>query len=256
MSSKKIILSVIVIFLIAVSVLSLKWRTGNPVDKITVSGNYTISRVEILNIARLNDSLISEDEINVDVIQDRIGKHPEIKKVFVSKELPSELKIDIIERRPVAILNCGNEINLIDEELETFPFKNPSKMYDLPVISGVRPDNSKNLLKKFNKEDLRLGLFVILNSYKQSKAAYNNISEVNLSDSSKIIVYMSEDSSPFYFPRMYKESISNTGYQNLILNKLSVFENYLKQCLGNHLKQQINYVDLRYSNEVIVNSNN
>ena len=76
-------------------------RSGSSIEKITISGNYTISRAEILNIARLKDTVLNAEEINIDNIQDRISKNPEIKKVFVSKELPSELKIEIIERRPV-----------------------------------------------------------------------------------------------------------------------------------------------------------
>jgi cell division protein FtsQ len=256
MNVKKVILVLIVLFVITLAFLSLKWRSGNTIDKITITGNYTIPNEEILAAARLRDTVISSDEINIDNIQDRISKHPEIKKVYVSMELPSELKIEIIERRPVAILNGDNEIKLIDDELDIFPFKNASKMYDLPVISGVRIENTPNPMKKYNKEDLRLAIFLILNTYKESKAAYNNISEVNLSDTGKSVVYLSEDSSPFYFPRKYRESISNKDYQKLLINKIVIFENYLKQKLDNHLKKQVNYVDLRFDNEVIINSNN
>lgn len=253
MNSKKIILVLIVLFTIVITFLSLRWRTGNVFEKIIVTGNYTISREEILSIARLQDTIINADEIETGKIQDRISKHPEIKKVFVSKEQPSELKIEIIERRPAAILNGGDEVKLLDDELEIFPFKNSSKLYDLPIISGVRIENNPNPRKKYNQDDLRLALFLILNSYKQSKAVYNNISEVNLSEPDKITVYMAEDSSPFYFPRK-DESIAEAEYQKILLNKLVLFENYLKQSLDYHLTKEVNYVDLRYENEVIVNS--
>ncbi len=256
MNSKKIILIFVVLFVGATAFLSLEWRSGNTLAKISLTGNYTIPREEILGMARLSDSIINSDEINIDLIQDRISKHPEIKKAFVSKEQPSELKIDIIERRPVAILSVDNEMKLIDDELEIFQFKTSSKMYDLPVISGVRINNHPDPMKKYNREDLRLALFIILNSYKESKAVYNNISEVNLADTGKVIVYLTEDSCPFYFPRKKNESISNKEYQNLLINKLAVFESYLKQSLDNHLKKQIQYVDLRYDNAIIVNSNN
>lgn len=256
MSAKKVILILIVLFIAAAAMLSLKWRSGNVYDKITVTGNYTVTREDILSISRLKDSLINEDEINIDIIQDRISKHPEVKKVYVSKELPSELKIEIVERRPVAILNGENEMKLIDDDLEVFPFKNIIKLYDLPVISGVRIENTPNPKNKYNKDDLRLGLYLILNSYKESKALYNNISEVNLSDTNKIIVYLSEDSSPFYLPRNIKESISNKDYQDLLINKLIIFDSYIKQSLDAHLKKNVNYVDLRYSNQIVVNSNN
>ena len=256
MSVKKIILMLIVLFVAASALMSIKWRSENVYEKITVSGNYTITREEILNSARLKDTVLNSSEVNLSVIQDRIMKHPEVKKVFVSEELPSELKIEIVERRPVAILNGENEMKLIDDDLENFAFKNFNKLYDLPVISGVRIENTPNPKNKYNKNDLRLALFIILNSYKESKSMYNNISEISLSDSNKIIVYMSEDSSPFYFPRDKKASIADPEYQNLLLNKLRIFDSYIKQSMDNHLKKNINYVDLRYTNQIVVNSNN
>ncbi|MDQ3194474.1 MAG: FtsQ-type POTRA domain-containing protein, partial [Bacteroidota bacterium] len=183
--NRKIIFIFILLAVAALVIVSIKWRSGNTFDKITLNGNYTIPREEILGMSRLKDSLISREEIDIDLIEDRISKHPEVKKVYVSIELPSELKIEIIERRPVAILNGENEIKLIDNELDIFPFKNSSKMYDLPVISGIRIENNPNPIKKYNKEDLRLALFMILNTYNQSRMAYNNISEINLSDTGK-----------------------------------------------------------------------
>lgn len=255
MSIKKIILILIVLFVIVSAFMSLKWRNINTIDKVTVTGNYTVTREEILNAARIKDT-ISEEDIDIDKIQDRIMKHPELKKVFVSKVLPSELKIEVIERRPLAIINGDNEMKLIDDELDVFPFKNSNKLYDLPVISGVRIESSPNQRNRYNKEDLRLALFIILSAYKESKTMYNNISEVNLSDSGKIIVYLSEDSSPFYFPRNNSASISDPEYQTLLINKLTVFDSYIRQSLDIHLKKQINYVDLRYSDQILVNSNN
>lgn len=255
MSIKKIILILIVLFVIVSAFMSLKWRNINTIDKVTVTGNYTVTREEILNAARIKDT-ISEEDIDIDKIQDRIMKHPELKKVFVSKVLPSELKIEVIERRPLAIINGDNEMKLIDDELDVFPFKNSNKLYDLPVISGVRIESSPNQRNRYNKEDLRLALFIILSAYKESKTMYNNISEVNLSDSGKIIVYLSEDSSPFYFPRNKSASISDPEYQTLLINKLTVFDSYIRQSLDIHLKKKINYVDLRYSDQILVNSNN
>ncbi len=256
MKSGKVILILTVIFIALIVILSLNWRSETEINKISITGNYTISREEILSAARLNDSSAITEEVNIDLIRNRISNHKEVKKVFVSLELPSELKIEIIERRPVAILNGENEIMLIDDELEIFPFKNSVKMYDLPVISGIRTEITPDPMKKYNKEDLRLALFLILNTYRISKATYNYISEVNMADSDKVIVYMSEDSSPFYFPRKINESISNSEYQDLIVNRIEIFESYLKQSLDNHLKKDVKYVDIRYENKVILNSNN
>ncbi|MBV6479624.1 MAG: Cell division protein FtsQ [Ignavibacteria bacterium] len=244
-----------VILLIFVSLLlSISWRGKEPVQKITVIGNYSIPREDLLFAARLNDSLISNEEINIDLIQDRISKHPEVKKVFVSRENPEELKIEIVEKRPVAILNGENEIKLVDDEPDVFPLKVSQKIYDLPVISGVRMDNSINQKSKYNKEDLRLALYIILNAYKESKYLYNSISEINLSDSEKVIVYLSEDSSPVYLPRGKNKNISDAEYRGGLDYKMKVFDSYIRSLGDNHLKENVQYVDLRFSNQIIVNS--
>ncbi|MBS1516906.1 MAG: FtsQ-type POTRA domain-containing protein [Bacteroidetes bacterium] len=256
MNIKKAIMIFTVISLGALAVLSLNWRSEDKIEKITVSGNYTISREEILNAAHLNDSMTNINETGIEVIQDRISKHPEIKSVFVSRVPPSEIKIEVVEKRPVAILNGDNEMYLLDDGLDVFPYKNFSKMYDLPVISGVRKETNPKSRNKFNTEDLRTALFVILNSYKQSKSLYNNISEVRMSDTSKIIVYLSEDSTPIYFPRHNDKKIADKEYQNELNVKLRILKNYLNQYLAEQLKTKVNYIDLRFRNQIIVNSIN
>jgi len=253
---KKAILVIIFTALGTLAVLSLSWRSENPVEVISVSGNYTISREEILNYAHLNDTLINPESIGIDLIQDRISKHPEIKSVYVSLVQPSELKIEVVEKRPVAILNGESEMYLIDDGLDVFPFRNYSKLYDLPVISGVRIDMNPKSKNKFNTEDLRTALFIILNSYKDSKAMYNNISEIKLSDTNKLIIYLTEDSTPFYFPRYSDKKIADKSYQKELMDKLKIFKNYLNQSLADQLKEKVNYIDLRFKNQIIVNSNN
>ncbi|MBK6876208.1 MAG: FtsQ-type POTRA domain-containing protein [Ignavibacteria bacterium] len=255
MSRKIIILSLLVIFASIGAYYSVVWRSGYMISEITVTGNHSISREEILAVGRVKDSLMIEKDAEIELIQDRLMNHPEIKKAFVSKTPPSELKIEVVEKRPVAILNTGSELMLIDEELETFPFRQSAKTYDIPVISGVRIENTLNPKSRFNKEDLHYALFLILSAFNDSKILYSNISEINLSDTGKSIVYLSEDSSPFYLPRDIKKSITDEEYRNVLLGKLKIFEGYLKQSLDNHLKSDVKYVDLRYSNHVIVNSN-
>ncbi len=255
MSRKLVILSLLVVFAGAAAYFSVGWRSGYTISRIKVEGNKTIAREDVLTAARLRDSLMIESETEIEMIRDRLLNHPEIKKAFVTKVPPSELKIEIVEKNPAAIINSGRDMFLVDDELELFPYRHSQKVIDLPVISGLRPENTHNPKSRFNREDLRYALFIILNAYKDSKLLYGNISEVNLSDTSKAVVYLSEDSCPVFLPRDVNRSISDEGYRDLLTGKLKVFENYLKQSIDNHLNTQVSYVDLRYSNQIIVNSN-
>ena len=127
MSKGRIILMIVSLSIITLLIIILanNWRNKTYISKITIKGNITISENEILTAAGLKaDSTLNLDELNELFIRDRVAKHPEIKKVVVSKEPPSELIIEVIEKKPIAIVIKSNEIYLVDEEQEIFPIKN------------------------------------------------------------------------------------------------------------------------------------
>ena len=255
MNKLKIFFLLLFVIAIVVSALVLanNWRSNINFNKITITGNYTISREEILNSAHLKeDTVINIEELNIGMIQDRISKHPEIKRVFVSKEPPAELKIEILEKRPVAIINSGNELLLIDEELEIFSFKNYDKIYDLPIINGINIPNIQRPGLGASENDLRLALFIILESYKRGKYLYSYVSQINFSDSSKVKIHSNEKSIPFYLPKYPDKNITDINYQNEIKNKLVVLECFLEQIYAKNISQDLQYVDLRFSNQVVV----
>ncbi len=249
------ILTIILIGVAAAAYYARDWRSGYEILKITIEGNQTVSRDEILSAARIKDSAVIETDAEIELIRDRLLNHPEIKKAYVSKNPPYELKIEIVEKRPAALINAGNELLLVDDEMETFPYRQSAKALDLPVISGLRTENAHNPKNRFSKEDLRYALFILSSAYKDSKLLYGQISEINMADSSMAVIYLSEDSCPVYFPRIAGRSIGEQNYRDELLNKLTILENYLKQSLDEHLASEVNYVDLRYTNHVIVNSN-
>ena len=240
----------IAIVVVSSVVLANKWKGDSNYDKIIVKGNVTVTRDEILDIARLKDSSAFSEELSLKIIQDRILRHPEIKKAFVTKNPPSELVIEVVEKRPLAVVNLENEIKLIDEELEVFPYKNINKIYDLPVISGIKLSPKESQTFKLTSQEIRTAMFIIMNTYQKNKILYNSISEINFSDSSAIVVYTNEVPFPCYLPR--DESITNKDYQKTLLNRLLFLNNYLRQIYPDNKDKKINYVDLRYSNQVVV----
>lgn len=235
-----LILAIITLLLI---VFANKWRNKTVINKITIKGNITISESEIYTAAGLRaDSLINLEELNLVFIRDRIAKHPEIKKVLVSKEPPSELIIEITEKKPIAIILKKNELFLIDEEQEIFPVKNYDKAFDLPIISGLKTDETKN------KSDINLAINFLKVIYSSSKYLQNLISEINMKDTSKIIVKANDVLIPFYFPR-----IENNGSE-LYKEKLGLFKDFIDEEIM--LKNlDCEYVDLRYSNQIVAKIN-
>lgn len=231
------------------------WRENMTYDKITVKGNITLTKDEILQAANIKSDSVNIEELNLVFIQDRISKHPEIKKVFVSKNPPNELVIDVYEKRPLAIVNVGNQLNLVDEECELFPFKNFEKLYDLPVITGIKQFSQQQIEDKSYMNDLKTAVFITINAYKKSKFLYNQISEINVSDTGRIVLFTNDKSVPVYFPRSENNNISDPVYQREITDKLVVLKNFFGKSYESLKDKKLDYVDLRYNNQVIVKTN-
>lgn len=221
------------------------WRNKTFVNKITIKGNLTLSENEILTAAGLAaDSLINLDELNLAFIRDRIAKHPEIKRVVVSKEPPSELIIEISEKKPIAVLVKNTELNLIDDDREVFSIRNFEKVFDLPVINGL--DESR----KDYKSDLDIAVNFIKSAYAKGKYIQNQISEINMSDSTRLTVFSNDRPTVFYFPKISRESEAAEIYSA----KLGVFKKFIDDEI---IKKNLNceYVDLRFSNQIIAKLN-
>ncbi len=221
------------------------WRNKTFVNKITIKGNLTLSESEILTAAGLAaDSLINLDELNLAFIRDRIAKHPEIKRVVVSKEPPSELIIEVSEKKPIAVLVKNTELNLIDDDREVFSIRNFEKVFDLPVINGL--DESR----KDYKSDLDIAVNFIKSAYAKGKYIQNQISEINMSDSTRLTVFSNDRPTVFYFPKISRESESAEIYSA----KLGVFKKFIDDEI---IKKNLNceYVDLRFSNQIIAKLN-
>jgi len=246
MSKRKIILfmslSGIAIFLFIV--FANNWRNKTYINKITVKGNITLSEAEVLSAAGIKaDSVLNLEELNLSFIRDRVAKHPEIKKVVVSKEPPSELIIEITEKKPLAVIIKNNELNLIDDEQEVFTFKNYEKAYDLPVISGLKPEGNPHY-----KSDINMALNLLKAAYSKGRYLQNMISEINMKDSNKVIVKSNEKSISFYFPRIEKDALL------VYKQKLGLFKKFMEEeILKKNMECQ--YVDIRYSNQIIAKFN-
>ncbi|MCE1166134.1 MAG: cell division protein FtsQ/DivIB, partial [Bacteroidetes bacterium] len=165
-------------------------------------------------------------------------------RVVVSKEPPSELVIDIVEKKPIAVLVKNTELNLIDEDREIFSIMNFEKVFDLPVINGVN-ENSPNY-----RSDIDIAVNFIKSAYAKGKYIQNQISEINMSDTAKLTVYSNDRPTVFYFPKVKNESEANEVYRA----KLGVFKKFIDdEIIRNNLRCE--YVDLRFSNQIIAKLN-
>src|SRR5438128_382682 len=97
-------------------VLSGFWKDKSTVKHVELYGNTTLSKEEIFDFAKLSDSVICSNVLTLDMIEARIAKHPNIKKVNVVRE-SAIIKIEVSEKNPFAVVTNSKEMYLVDDQL-------------------------------------------------------------------------------------------------------------------------------------------
>jgi cell division protein FtsQ len=103
--------------------------------EVAVTPTTRITRDEILALAAVNegDRLLALD---TDVIAGRVAEHPWIAEARVRRELPSGLRIDVVERRAAAVVALG-ALYLVDDAGRPFKRATMEEADGLPVITGI-----------------------------------------------------------------------------------------------------------------------
>ncbi len=262
-----ILLLFVVLFAGSSVVLSGFWKDKNYIKVVEFTGATTLSKDEVFDFAKLNDSLIISNALTLEAIESRISKHPNIKSVHVTRE-SATINIEISEKDPFALVTNGKKMFLIDDKLNIYNLKRENRNIDLPVISGLSDLIDINSYGRDDMKNLTIAQYLIKQILKTDKLLYNYISEINFSDSNCITLYSSEDATPIYFldydevnmsskqPVDIKNlEITNLAFRELMKKKILFLDNFLKQVVVYKSRYSFAYVDMRYSDIVLVKNN-
>jgi len=142
------------------------------IKEITVRGCKELTEKEILSLAAIkpDQGLLA---INLDKVARRIEVNPWIKEVYVGRELPNRLIIDVRERLPVALMKRDNSFSLLD--MDGVAFKNLEKSDDLNIpVLNVRHDKGSD--SELFEKSLELLRYL---STSQDFPTIKNISEIH-----------------------------------------------------------------------------
>jgi hypothetical protein len=105
------------------------------VQGVQVAGNAYVSKESI--VAQLGN-LSGQSVLGVDAgeLSSRLATHPRLRAAHVRRGLDRQLKVEVEERRPVALLSAGALVEL-DREGYVLPPIARGALPDLPVITGV-----------------------------------------------------------------------------------------------------------------------
>ena len=231
-------MSIIIMLLIYSSFSWSSYTKLSQLKDIHISGNSIVSKQEYYSQVEVLKG-VELEEINLREISLLLESNPYVKAVRVSRQYPSTLLIEIAERQPVAMLNI-NPILMLDREGIILPDNGQANDFIIPCLSGFNPakelyPTGQQTVSVKVQETMAL-ITKIVDIY---PSLYSNISEVTLNANDEYVIILAD------YPT--KVILGNIDIWSKI-EILGKFENSLKN------KRQLsdyNYLDLRYTNQVI-----
>jgi cell division protein FtsQ len=228
-------------FLLADFALSSPRFVLNSSDDVSVTGNHFVSREEILSSLGLPQGAgwgagVNVFRLSLEAKRQQLESIPWVQSASLTRVLPHRLAVHVVERTPVAFVNVGGRVGLVDGEgilLE----KPESASFDFPVLTGL--DTAGNL-------DERLARLVLYQEFRRQvelEAARSGwvISEVDLAapDDLKALLVRDRETIQVHF-----------GHQDF-LERFHSFLALMPEL--RKVNRKVDSVDLRYRSQIVVN---
>ena len=240
--SKKHLVFISISFLLIMALIKISsWWCINSnsliLKNISISNTDVIDSEEFYNLLNgfIGNSL---EEIRIDSITKIIEDHPYVEAARVSKWFPSKIKIELVERKPIALLNISPMV-LLDKYAFVLPYKTSKMNFNLPILSNFNtnldfyPYGNKALSENVN--NCIEWLNRIKNDY---PSLYQDISEMKMTSENDINIILSEYPTQIFLGK------------KRIWTKIEILKKFETELLPKKLSD-FSYLDMRYDNQVI-----
>lgn len=208
------------------------------VSDVEIEGNNFVSRNQILKICGFATGQKEALEIDTKTVAADLLNLNYVAGVSITKRLPRTLNITIVERQPVAFI-YGRGLNLIDANGYLMPVPEKAVSWDLPFISGIGQPLGK-LGQKTTSSDAVVALHTLLAIDENYPLLCGMISEINLKNDDYIKLILVRGGATV--------RIARYGHEK----ELYVLQKYVTNYLDWSHLNKIEYIDLRFDNQLIV----
>ena len=170
-------LLLVAVFLCSLFIYAYNFLISRPyfqIKEISVRGLRELTEKDVLASAGIKpaQNLLA---INTDAVIRRVSANQWVESIYVGRELPNKLVLEVKERTPLALVKQDNDFCLMDAKGFVFKKLGKSDEVDLPIITGV--DEKEEI-----KSQLLLGTLNLLKTVsKSSQYAYlGTVSEVHV----------------------------------------------------------------------------
>ena len=170
-------LLLVAVFLCSLFIYAYNFLISRPyfqIKEISVRGLRELTEKDVLASAGIKpaQNLLA---INTDAVIRRVSANQWVESIYVGRELPNKLVLEVKERTPLALVKQDNDFCLMDAKGFVFKKLGKSDEVDLPIITGV--DEKEDV-----KSQLLLSTLNLLKTVsKSSQYAYlGTVSEVHV----------------------------------------------------------------------------
>ena len=199
------------------------------IKNIDITGNDFIETKNILNSIQTlvdNKNLFNTE---VEEIKNILNRNKFINNVKIYSLLPSTIKIDIMEKKPIALINNNNKNYFIDDNSNIIEadVKSINYFVNTPIITSNNNNIDNNLSKK-----------IVMSIYKHNEEIYNQLNELIYEDSSISLIFNNHT----------KVKINKNNYTKDLMK----FYSFINQIVNAENISIYEYIDLSISNQIIV----
>ena len=206
-------------------------------DNIQIAGNKHVSRSQILQVMG-GDIGRNIYFVPLDERRKSLEQIPWVQSASVMRLLPNHLRVNIQERTPVAFIQFGQRVELVDAEGVVMEIPVGTRAsWAFPVIVGMR--DSDPLSTRAARMKIYEKLITDLDSTGEKNSL--DLNEVDLSDQEDVKVTVADNE------RSIMIHLGNSDF----LDRFKLFKTHVKEWQQQHAKLQS--VDLRYEHQVILN---
>lgn len=208
------------------------------IKTISLEGNGHLSKEQYLSYANLLDKN-SFANLPLQMIKDRIEKHPYVKNADVRYDGNGHVSIVITEKNFDSILLNEDTQYILTDNLQVLPVLPLTRKIDYPIISNPAFYGKVNVLSSMKDNlDILTASKMITAVKLVNPELYDSLSTIDLAYGGDIKVYLTSVNYPVEIGR--GSEIRKMVYLNNLWN-------YLK---GKEINQYMDYVDLRFGGHV------
>lgn len=167
-------------------------RTANAfaIGEIVIEGNHRLEEIDVRRAAGLQIGS-NAFEVSTEQARDRLLQHPWVKEATVIRKLPNRVRVELLERKPVALVAL-DQLYLVSEEGVVFKRLGVDDPADLPVITGIA---SERFYDDFDyRTAVLLRSMAVLQDYEGAGLAEREpVSEIHFDGPSDIELFVGDD---------------------------------------------------------------